>query len=777
MTRKHDLPTNNRRTTTWVALHLLYGALLLGSFAGASSLLQLAKREEHPQDTFAADKAGPNLSSHNNFPSFLNSTSDSCRIDRSQPPVLDQLIGCKNSSLFHLWRTKARVTGPRGWMNDPMAIFETKSGAYHVGYQCNPDHLVWANISQCSAFTTDFVHFKDHHSWKDPRTIVPTQLYDIRGVFDGTVIKDGWNGHPSIIYTSVFTGPIGARSNPPELEGVETQSVAYTEDDGHTWTKLNFGANGNPVIYKWPENHLSGFRDPFVFKSSEFSRFYANESIVHQLPGNPNALKPSGHNYLLLSGGIRTEVDPIHGGPRLFLYRQTEENNIRDWTYLGPLVSSIAERNQTSEWTGAKGINYECGAVTKLDEHGLVKQEDDSADSKTQLNIIATGSEGGRTGPGYWPIWHAVSWDFDADDGNVRSKIDFSGVIDWGKAYAFHLFESKNRQLLVGWTYEDDEKNILTPQRGAQGAFTLFRELFVQVLRNIHPAALKSPEHAPSWTTRTEADGSHSLMTVGQRILPEISSAFRKHSKVSALPPQTLSPGYNPGAHQHSLSTNAVRLEKQPKDRYYAISARLEFYADRRELDGEDVGRAKMSRGGFRILSSQNEWTDVYYDPSTEYLVVDRSRSSAIPSFGNSSERAKLRLWPIVNPVTKRVEIEPLNLTIIVDNSVVEVHANERAIITTRVYPWYEDSIGIDYLVEGRPTVVDELHLARHSALSENQNRLGSHAFQPHSVHFTNVEIWDGLVNAWPDRPRDTRLPGVYSHNITSSLYGLWPDL
>ncbi|OAV98565.1 hypothetical protein PTTG_01805 [Puccinia triticina 1-1 BBBD Race 1] len=767
----------NNFKAAWLVFNLS-GAILLGSFTSASSL-QLVRRGELPVDTFSADKTGPNLSSHNDFQTHLNSTSDACRIDRSRPPVLDELIGCRNSSLFHTWRPKARVIGPRGWMNDPMAIFETKSGVYHVGYQCNPDHLVWANISQCSAFTTDFVHFKDHHSWKDPRTIVPTQLYDIRGVFDGTVIKDGWNGHPSIIYTSVFTGPIGAKSDPPEIEGVETQSVAYTEDDGHTWTKLNFGANGNPVIYNWPEKHLSGFRDPFVFKSSEFSSFYANESIVHQTPGNPNALKPSGTNFLLLSGGIRTEADPIYGGPRLFLYRQTEENNIRDWTYLGPLTSSVAEPHQTSEWTGAKGTNYECGAITKVDEHGLVNQED-SARSTSQLNIIVTGTEGGRVTPSYWPIWHAVSWDFNADDGNVKSKIDFSGVIDWGKAYAFHLFESKGRQLLVGWTYEDDAQNILTPQRGAQGAFTLFRELYVQVIRHIHPSVLKSPEHAPSWTTRTEADGSHSLITAGQRILPEITTAFRKHSTVSALPARTLNPGYNPGLPEHSLSTNTVRLEKQPQDRYYAITARLEFYTERKEVDGENVDRASMSRGGFRILSSENEWTDVYYDPSTEYLVVDRSHSSAIPSFSNSTERAKLRLWPIINPITNQVELESLNLTIVVDNSVVEVHANERAIITTRVYPWYENSIGIAYLVQGRPTVVDEVHLPRHSALTVNQDPISSPPnlnFQPHSVHFRNIEMWDGLVNAWPDRPRDTRLPGVYSHNITTSLYGLWPDL
>lgn len=76
----------------------------------------------------------------------------------------------------------------------------------------------------------------------------PSQLYDIRGVFDGAIIKDGWNGHPTIFYTSAFTGPLGHKTIPPEKEGAETQSMAYTEDDGQTWTKLNFGANGNPVI-------------------------------------------------------------------------------------------------------------------------------------------------------------------------------------------------------------------------------------------------------------------------------------------------------------------------------------------------------------------------------------------------------------------------------------------------------------------------------------------------------------------------------------------------
>jgi hypothetical protein len=76
----------------------------------------------------------------------------------------------------------------------------------------------------------------------------PSELYDIRGVFDGSIIKTGWEGYPTTIYTSTFTGPLGATSDPPEIEGTETQSIAYTKDGGKSWIKLDFGSKGNPVI-------------------------------------------------------------------------------------------------------------------------------------------------------------------------------------------------------------------------------------------------------------------------------------------------------------------------------------------------------------------------------------------------------------------------------------------------------------------------------------------------------------------------------------------------
>ncbi|KAI9616699.1 hypothetical protein KEM48_005116 [Puccinia striiformis f. sp. tritici PST-130] len=741
------------RGSTWLVA--FFGAIELAVCLSGGDPHQRLWFNQNAIDSFSAHKTTPLLSSYNAFHSLLNNGTI-CRMDRSQPPDLEELVSCRNSSMFQVWRPKARVIAPRGWMNDPMGMFEKKDGSFHVGYECSPQHLGWANISQCAASTEDFVHFTDYRSWEDPVTISPSQIYDIRGVFDGVLIKDGWNGHPTLVYTSAYVGEFAPQCEPPEVEGVETQSLAYTEDDGNTWTKLNFGATGNPIIYYWPEKNLSGFRDPFVFESQEFSNFYDNSSNAYQLPGNFNSPKPTGEN----------------GGPRVFLYRQTDDD-LRGWTYLGPLLSFTAEYNQTSEWTGGNGINYEVAAFSTIDEQGLA-QNSGQSNLPNQLNIFTAGTEGARnlTHMDYWPVWHAVSWNFNTTDGNVRGKVDFSGVVDWGRAYAFAQFPAGKRQLIVGWVYEDDEFNVLTHQRGAQGAFTLFREMFVQVIRGIHPGALKD-ERAPSWTIKTEEDGSHSLLTFGQRILPEIKAAFSDNSEVTKLIDRTLNITSTPVAGV-GPPTNLSAFGKQPKDRYYAISARLDFFSEQNIAADKSLERPIALRGGFRILSSKFEWTDVYYDPNQEYLIIDRSHSSSIPSYGNSTEQAKHRLWPVLDPVTNKTTYESLNLTIVVDNSVLEVHANERTIITTRVYPWCKDSVDVQYFVQYPEFGSSQ---AKHKGSAALPRTKSHHSDPKPQVHFSQVELWDGLVNAWPNRPADTSLPGVYSHNITSTVFGLWPDL
>ncbi|KAJ7627629.1 glycosyl hydrolase [Mycena polygramma] len=134
-----------------------------------------------------------------------------CSFDQTSPPV--DLTSCPDSSLFSVWRPRARFIAPEGWQNDPQGLYQRSDGSYHAGYQCHPNHYTWGNISQCAATSKDFVYWEDSSSsrlhiclslhelavngWENPNTIWPSQIFDIRGVFDGSIMKNGYNGFPT----------------------------------------------------------------------------------------------------------------------------------------------------------------------------------------------------------------------------------------------------------------------------------------------------------------------------------------------------------------------------------------------------------------------------------------------------------------------------------------------------------------------------------------------------------------------------------------------------
>lgn len=631
--------------------------------------------------------------------------------DQTKPP--GDLTQCGNQTLFYTWRPKARFIAPEGWMNDPMGMVQFPDGSFHAGYQYHPQHIQWGNISQGAAFSKDLVYWEDANSWQDPKTLSPSQIYDIRGVFDGTIIKDGWGGYPTIIYTSTFPGPLGATSNPPEQPGAETQSLAYTKDGGRSWIKLNFGAGGNPIIYAWPENNLTGFRDPYAFTSPKLSSLLGN-----------NSANATGDHFLTISGGLRTGtgVDDYLGS-RLYLYRQTEKGNVVDWTYLGPLLST--GRNESwSDWSGNFGKNYETAWVSRLTTTG---RSDDAGEDSDAVDVIGFGTELGRTGSheNHWPLWAAVSYSA-ASNGTVTANIAYAGVADWGRTYAFVTFPvSKGRDVMIGWTYEDDENLVLAKQQGYQGAFTLFRDLYVKHIKNVSPDAPGLNEKG-SWSVRTEADNSTTVVTIGQKVIPEINTAYKKNSKVSTPRARTLSPGY-------------TAFETQPSGKHYTLTANFQFKGP----------SGNLPTAGFRVLASEYEYTDIVYDPNQESLFVYRNMSSLVKSYGNDTEVGKLRLWPILNSNGTSTR-ETLTLTVYVDASIVEVYANDVTVITTRVYPWLTNSTGVGFL----------------TTQGDSQT----------SVYASQAQLWDGLINAWPKRPADTRR-GLVWDGPTPSIWGVWTGI
>ena len=98
---------------------------------------------------------------------------------------------------------------------------------------------------------------------------------------------------------------------------------------------------------------------------------------------------------------------------------------------------------------------------------------------------------------------------------------------------------------------------------------------------------------------------------VGQWIVPEILQAYRSSSTVSS-----------PASMYFNGTAGYKPFQTQPSSAHYAINAILRFQGS----------TSNLPQAGFRVLASDQEYTDIYYDPKNETLVIDRTYSTLISS-------------------------------------------------------------------------------------------------------------------------------------------------
>lgn len=147
-------------------------------------------------------------------------------------------------------RPSAHFTTQDTWLNDPNGLVHHK-GVYHLFYQNNPEGSTWGNISWGHATSTDLV------SWTEKPVAIRNTPDEM--VFSGSAVVDHHNtsglaGPDQVAMVAVFTSASTAASSHP---GRQAQSLAYSLDDGDTWTRYR----GNPVL----DIGSSEFRDPKVF--------------------------------------------------------------------------------------------------------------------------------------------------------------------------------------------------------------------------------------------------------------------------------------------------------------------------------------------------------------------------------------------------------------------------------------------------------------------------------------------------------------------------------
>jgi levanase/fructan beta-fructosidase len=210
--------------------------------------------------------------------------------------ILTALAGCKNADSKkdadastslesgtmteeELYRPNFHFSPKKGWMNDPNGMFFYNE-YYHLYFQHYPDSSKWGPMHWGHATSTDMV------SWiEQPIALYPDELGYI---FSGSAVVDhdntsafGKEGKIPIVAIFTYHDPKKEKGGGTD---VETQGIAYSLDEGLTWTKYE----GNPVIKNPGE---MDFRDPkvswddlreqwvMVLAAGQKTMFYASQNL------------------------------------------------------------------------------------------------------------------------------------------------------------------------------------------------------------------------------------------------------------------------------------------------------------------------------------------------------------------------------------------------------------------------------------------------------------------------------------------------------------------
>ena len=147
------------------------------------------------------------------------------------------------------FRPEWHYTSRRNWLNDPNGLVYL-NGTYHLFYQHNPFGADWGNMSWGHATSRDLL------AWEEQPVAIPCD--DQEAIFSGSAVFDEHNtsgfgtaANPPLVavYTSAYGG-----SSP--LAGRQAQSLAYSLDEGRTWTKSTGTPTRRPL--RWQARRCSG---------------------------------------------------------------------------------------------------------------------------------------------------------------------------------------------------------------------------------------------------------------------------------------------------------------------------------------------------------------------------------------------------------------------------------------------------------------------------------------------------------------------------------------
>lgn len=344
-----------------------------------------------------------------------------------------------------LYRPRLHYTPAENWMNDPNGLLFHR-GVYHLFYQHNPYGTDWGNMSWGHATSTDLL------TWAEQPVAIHCDREE--AIFSGSAVVDerntagfGDGSTPPLvaIYTSAYTG---SSARP----GIQAQSLAYSLDEGRTWTKHA----GNPVL----DRGSADFRDPKVF-------WYDG---------------PAGAYWVMVA------VEAAER--RAVLYRSA---NLTEWEYLSDFRS---ETPGVALW--------ECPDLFELPVDG-----DHTRTAWVLLMSVNPGGVAGGSGMRYFigefdgvSFTQGTSAAEGTDDGEAHRVRD--GWLDWGRDYyaAVSFNGLPHRRVTIAWM-SNWEYAAATPTGAWRSAMSLPRELSLRTVEG--ELRLVQAPIAPAAASATQA--------------------------------------------------------------------------------------------------------------------------------------------------------------------------------------------------------------------------------------------------------------------------------
>ncbi|MDQ1057031.1 fructan beta-fructosidase [Arthrobacter globiformis] len=333
-------------------------------------------------------------------------------------------------------------TAKNTWLNDPNGLIYS-NGIYHLYYQNNPYGNVWGNMAWGHATSTDLTTWTEH-----PVAIPGDEEEDI---FSGSIVIDhlntsGFGTEDRTPWVAVYTS---AFKDPSPHRGTQAQSLAYSLDEGMTWSKFT----GNPVLSRGSLN----FRDPKVF-------WYEG---------------PAGSYWVMVAVEAQEQ--------KVLLYRS---ENLKDWDQL----SEFGPANAT-------GGEWECPDLfpLPLDNDPLLMKW------VLTVNINPGAVAGGSGGQYFIGNFDGTSFIQDEHDDSppVSSEAEPTDTaqqlrkynwLDWGRDYYAAVSFSNvpdNRRIMIGWMNNWDYAND-TPTSPWRSAMSVARDVTLRTIGG-RPAVIQQP--------------------------------------------------------------------------------------------------------------------------------------------------------------------------------------------------------------------------------------------------------------------------------------------